>query len=91
MNRDMVRGVAIGLGVGLLAPTVFPPLARVMKPTLRAVVRAGVVAWDRGRERLAEIGEYAEDMAAEVRAQSGSGDGNIPPAPPASDMEGGRA
>lgn len=91
MNREMVKGVAIGLGVGLLAPAVFPALSRAMKPTFHAAMRAGVAAWDRGRERLAEFGEYAEDLAAEVRAQEPSGDGKTATPPMKPNQEEGRA
>lgn len=88
MNRDMMKGLAVGVGVGLLAPVVFPALGRAMKPTVNAAIRAGVVAWDRGRETLAEFGEYAEDMAAEVRAQHPA----APSAPPPeAEQEGGLA
>lgn len=92
MNRDMVRGLALGVGVGLLAPVMFPALSRVMKPTVQAAIRAGVVAWERGRETLAELGEYAEDMAAEARAQHMAGTaGPAPGAPMQGEQEGGSA
>jgi hypothetical protein len=68
VNRDLVRGLAIGVGVGLVAPMLFPTVARAMRPTVNAAIRAGVTAWERGREQLAEWGEYAEDMVAEARA-----------------------
>lgn len=74
VNRDMVKGLALGVGVGLLAPVVFPALGRVARPGMNAAIRAGVLAWERGRETLAELGEYAEDMVAEARA------GRTPPA-----------
>lgn len=91
MNRDMVKGLAVGLGVGLLAPMVFPALGRVLKPSVNAAIRAGVVAWDRGRETLAELGEYAEDMAAEVRAQHPAETSGLAASPPEPEQEGGRA
>ncbi|MCR6630551.1 MAG: DUF5132 domain-containing protein [Magnetospirillum sp.] len=69
MNRDMVKGLALGLGMGLLAPVMFPAVGRAMRPTMNAALRAGVLAWERGREKLSEMGEYVEDMAAEARAQ----------------------
>lgn len=92
MNRDMVKGLAIGVGVGLVAPAMFPALGRAMKPTVNAAIRAGVLAWERGRETIAELGEYAEDMAAEVRAQR-YGEAPAAPSQPegGQDQEGGRA
>ncbi len=78
MNRDMVKGLAIGMGFGLVAPVVFPTLARAARPSVNAAIRAGIVAWERGRETLAEFGEYAEDMMAEARAHRPLEAGGIP-------------
>jgi hypothetical protein len=69
VNRDQVTGIAIGVGIGLVAPMVFPSMARMVRPGVNAAIRAGIVAWERGREQMAEWGEYAEDMMAEARAQ----------------------
>jgi Protein of unknown function (DUF5132) len=89
VNRDIVKGLALGLGAGLLAPMVFPTMGQIVRPTVNAAIRAGVVAWERGREKLAEMGEYVEDMAAEARTQ------HLTMAPPPSaephEAEGGRA
>jgi hypothetical protein len=68
VNRDLVKGMVIGVGVGLVGPMVFPAMARAFRPGVNAAIRAGVVAWERSREQLAEWGEYAEDMAAEAKA-----------------------
>lgn len=89
MNREMVKGVMIGLGVGLLAPVMFPAVSRALRPTFNAALRAGVSAWERGRESLAEMGEYVEDMAAEVRAEHPAAPGG--PAAAAERPEGGNA
>ncbi|MGE5502948.1 MAG: twin-arginine translocation signal domain-containing protein [Actinomycetota bacterium] len=80
MNRDLVKGLAIGVGVGLVAPMVFPSVARAMRPTMGAAIRAGVSAWERGREQLAEWGEMAEDMIAEARAAGQAGEPPMPAA-----------
>lgn len=79
MNRDIVKGVAIGVGVALVVPFVFPLLGRAVRPAMQAVIRAGVVAWEKGREQVAEFGEYAEDVIAEVRTghlAKGGGEGD---------------
>ncbi|MDA8230692.1 MAG: DUF5132 domain-containing protein [Magnetospirillum sp.] len=70
MNRELVKGMAIGIGVGLAAPVMLPVLARIAKPSMNAVIRAGIMAWERGREAAAEFGEYAEDMMAEARSHA---------------------
>jgi hypothetical protein len=72
LNRDLVKGMAIGASAALLVPVVFPILARVGRPAMGAAMRAGVAAWDKGREAFAEFSEYAEDMAAEARLRRGA-------------------
>ncbi len=67
MNSDLVKGMAIGVGAGLLASMAFPAVRRMAGPTMQAAIRSGVMAWERSREQLAEWGEYAEDMVAEAR------------------------
>lgn len=77
MNRDLIKGVAIGVGMAVLAPVIFPVVARAARPALNAAIRASVTAWEKSREQLAELGEYAEDMIAEARAgQPAKGGGN---------------
>ncbi len=71
MNRDLVKGMAIGAGAALLAPVLLPALARITRPAMGAAMRAGTSAWERGREAFAEFSEYAEDLAAETRARQG--------------------
>ncbi len=71
MNRDLVKGMAIGVGATLLAPVLLPMLARMTRPAVGVAMRAGVSAWERGREAVAEFSEYAEDLAAETRARQG--------------------
>ena len=73
MTRETWKGLAIGFGAGLLAPLVLPAVARAGRPTLDAAIRAGLGAWERGREVVAEFGEYAEDMMAEARARQDGG------------------
>lgn len=72
MNRDLVKGMAIGVGATLLTPILLPVLARVGRPAVGAAMRAGMSAWERSREAFAELGEYAEDLAAEARSRRSS-------------------
>jgi len=68
MNRftgGLLTGLALGLGAAALAPA----LGRWTRPAAKAAIRAGLVAYERGRERLAELGETVEDLAAEVTAE----------------------
>lgn len=62
---NVVTGLAIGVGMLLLAP-VLKPLVR---PVAKSVLKAGVAVYDQGRTALAELNEQAGDMVAEVRAE----------------------
>lgn len=81
MNRDLVKGMAIGVGLGILAPMMFPAVRRMAKPTVNAAIRAGAMAWERGRAQVAEWAEYAEDVTAEARLQRLVQEGGTAPAP----------
>ncbi len=62
---NIVTGLAIGIGVLVLAPMVRP----LVRPVARSVLKAGVTVYEQGREALAEFNEQAGDMVAEVRAE----------------------
>lgn len=62
-------GVAIGLGALVLAPTVVPAVAAILKPLAKAAIKSGFIIYEKSREVLAETKEVIEDLAAEVRAE----------------------
>jgi flagellar biosynthesis/type III secretory pathway M-ring protein FliF/YscJ len=62
---NIVTGLAIGVGFALLAPVVKP----IVRPLAKTAVKAGLAAYDQGRVALAELGEQAGDMVAEVRSE----------------------
>ena len=62
----MVAGVA----GGLLAPLSSPALARNARPAARKLLKAGIAAFEHGRELTAELTEQASDLMAEPRAES---------------------
>jgi hypothetical protein len=62
-------GVAIGLGALILAPTVVPAVAAILKPLAKAAIKSGFIIYEKGREVLAETKEVLEDLAAEARAE----------------------
>ena len=68
-NDDLIKGVALGLGVALLAPVVIAALAPVVKPIARSALKAGVMAYEKGREALDEISETVDDVVAEVEEE----------------------
>jgi hypothetical protein len=68
-NDDLLKGVAIGLGVALAAPVVIAALAPVVKPIARSALKVGIMAYEKGRETLEEIGEAVDDVVAEVEEE----------------------
>ena len=58
------RGFLLGVTAGLLAPVV----VRAAQPVLNVALRAGILAYEKGRETVAELGETVDDVVAEVKA-----------------------
>lgn len=71
--KDLTKGqsskINIAMTVVALTPVVLPLLVRAAKPVARAVLKAGVIVYERGREALAEGREMVHDVVAEVRAE----------------------
>jgi hypothetical protein len=65
----IITALAAGVIGGLLAPLVYPALARNARPATRKAMKAGIAAFERGREISAELGERASDLMAEARAE----------------------
>jgi len=66
MNGAFLRGVLAGAAaVGALA--VFTPgVYRAAQPAMRRAMKAGIKAYEQGREQLSELAETAEDAYAEA-------------------------
>jgi hypothetical protein len=62
---NLMTGVAVAIGVGVVAPLVLP----VLRPLAKSVIKAGLLAYDQGRVALAELNEVAGDMVAEARSE----------------------
>lgn len=62
-----VRNTAIGIGIAVLVPVAVTFLAPYVRPAARSVVKAGLLAWEKGKEAAAELGEVMDDLVAEVR------------------------
>jgi len=66
MNGAFLRGVLAGAAaVGALA-VFMPGVYRAAQPTVRRAMKAGIKAYEQGRESLAELAETAEDAYAEA-------------------------
>jgi hypothetical protein len=64
-----VTGLFIGIGVVVLAPVVLPILAGIAKPVAKAAVKGGITLYEKGKEAVAEAGEFLEDICAEAKAE----------------------
>jgi hypothetical protein len=70
-RRFRTIGLALIAGVagGLVAPLLYPSVSRNARPVTRRALKAGMAAFERGREIAAELGEQAGDLLAEARAE----------------------
>jgi hypothetical protein len=65
----IVTAVLAGVAGGLMAPLILPRLERNFRPATKSLFKTGIALYERGRERAAEMGEFASDMMAEARAE----------------------
>lgn len=63
------KGVAIGVGVAVLAPVVITSLFGASRPVARAGIKAGLIFYEKSRETFAEVAEVVEDLVAEAQAE----------------------
>ncbi len=69
LKRNLVVGLAVGVGVALLGPAILPVILRAARPVAKTLIKSGVEMFERGREAAAEFGEFIEDTAAEAQAE----------------------
>ncbi|MBV8914973.1 MAG: DUF5132 domain-containing protein [Acetobacteraceae bacterium] len=73
MARGFKAGIATGLvlsaGLALLEPLWRPALARWGRPAAKGAVKGGLAAYEIARERLAVLGEKAQDLVAEAEIE----------------------
>jgi Protein of unknown function (DUF5132) len=65
----IVTAVLAGVAGGLMAPLILPRLERNLRPATKSLFKTGIALYERGREKAAEMGEFASDMMAEARAE----------------------
>lgn len=65
-SDDLIKGAALGVGVALLVPVAIVALAPVLRPLARTALKTGIMAYEKGRETLEELGETIDDVRAEV-------------------------
>lgn len=69
LKRNLLLGIAVGVGATVLAPVVMPTLVKVGRPMAKAAIKNGMSLYLKAREALAEWSEIAEDVAAEAKAE----------------------
>lgn len=72
--QDFFKGnaavtLAIGLAGAVLIPIVLPVVVRAARPLAKAVIKSGLIVFEKGRESFAEMGEVVEDVVAEAKAE----------------------
>ena len=68
-RNDLLKGAAIGIGVAVLVPVVAMALVPIVRPMARSVLRAGLLAYEKTREAMDEVGEAVDDIKAEVEEE----------------------
>ena len=69
IKSEAAKGLAINLSVAILVPVAVSILAPMVRPTARAVLKTGILAYEKIREGAAEFGEMMEDLVAEVQEE----------------------
>lgn len=65
----LMTALAAGVAGGLIAPLIYPMVARGARPMAKRAVKAGIAAFEQGRVAAAELSEHASDLLAEARAE----------------------
>jgi hypothetical protein len=69
LKSEAAKVLAINLSVMILVPVAVGILAPMIRPTARAVLKTGILAYEKVREGAAEFGEMMEDLVAEVQEE----------------------
>ncbi len=64
-----IPGVVAGVGAVVLAPVLIPAVAKASKPVAKALIKGGIIAYNKSRSAIAETGEVLEDLVAEVTTE----------------------
>jgi hypothetical protein len=72
--EDMMKGnigtsLAVGVGVAVIGPMLMPLLGGIIRPAAKAVLKAGMVAYDAGREGVGKLNEMSGNIVAEARSE----------------------
>jgi hypothetical protein len=62
-------GLAVGVGVALVGPVLTPLVGGVVRPVAKAALKAGMLAYDAGRQGFGRLNEMSGDIMAEARSE----------------------
>jgi len=68
-KSNVIAVLGIGIVAAVLVPIALPVVARAAKPFTKALVKSGIIVYEKGREAVAELGEVMEDVIAEAKAE----------------------
>ena len=68
-TSGLMTGLALSVAAAFLGPLWRPAVSRWGRPAAKAAIKQGLVAYEIGRERLAELGETVEDVLAEAQVE----------------------
>ncbi len=69
LKGNILSGLAIGIGAAIIAPVIVPIAASIVKPLAKAVIKGGIMLYEKGKETVAEVSEMVEDVVAEAKAE----------------------
>ena len=69
ITRNVVAGVALGVGAGYAARQMIPALGPVVRPVTKTFMKSAILGYEKVREAFAHVGESIEDLTAEVRSE----------------------
>ncbi|HET6488747.1 MAG TPA: DUF5132 domain-containing protein [Syntrophales bacterium] len=67
--KGMLSGLAFGIGAAVIAPIILPILSAGVKPMAKAVIKEGILLYEKGKEIAEETRETVEDLVAEARSE----------------------
>ncbi|OAG26803.1 DUF5132 domain-containing protein [Thermodesulfatator autotrophicus] len=69
LKKEVVTGLSVGLGLAYVLPKLLPVFGQAAKPLIKGMMKGSIIAYEKGRETLAELTETLEDLWAETKAE----------------------
>ncbi|AEH45464.1 hypothetical protein Thein_1604 [Thermodesulfatator indicus DSM 15286] len=69
IKKEVVTGLSVGLGLAYVLPKLLPVFGQAAKPIIKGMMKGSIIAYEKGRETLAELTETLEDLWAETKAE----------------------